>query len=381
MVKYNCNLCKYEANTSQHLARHFTTQKHLKNQEVENNKQKMIRFNCQNCDAVYASPSGLFKHSKKCILLQNNDTCDNVIIVTNLQTPVQNNILQVQNDNLQTQIKQMQLDHVNEKLKLMEDLLKQKDDATNNQKQLMEDLLKQKDDATNNQKQLMEDLLKQKDEDKNNQKQLMEDLLKQKDDENKRMEKIVQQSGSVVKTTTKALAYLAANYPDAPTLDSFPKLDYELIKGEFNSTPEMIYYTTNHNIFIQHLSSVIVKHLALDEKGKRPLWVADNSRIKFVVCDIIENIKQWVYDENGVEFGKKILDSLFAQMREELQQYIHDAPAKMRAADSVQDMEIIVQIQRAATDTVIKIDDNYIKNGVIRAVAPELCIKTNAQLV
>ena len=205
--------------------------------------------------------------------------------------------------------------------------------------------------------------------------ELKDELIKQQGAENKRMENVVKQSGSITKTTTKALAYLATKYPNAPTLQSFPKIDHDKIRGEFNSIPEMIYYTENHKTTVQHLAKVITDHFLLEDYSGRPLWTSDSSRLKFIHCTIVEKIKQWMYDENGDVFATEVLDSLIDKIRTELQQYIKDAPKKMKTAPHPKDMEMITLIQKAANRAVIKIDDGFIKNGVIRNVAPTFSLK------
>jgi hypothetical protein len=325
MKQYNCNLCNFSTLNLPNYKRHVESQKHVKNQQDEKMRNKK-QFICPNCEGEFAFSSGLSKHKKTCKVENNKYNPKDILIV-----------------DLQNRIHQLEIEKLNVELKAKDDKIKAKDNIIKIDKKFYNE------------------------------------IIKQKDTENKRMENIVKQSGSITKTTTKALAYLASNYPDAPTLNSFPKIDHDKIRGEFNSIPEMICYTENHNTTTQHLSKIITEHLLLEDKSKRPLWTADSSRIKFVVCTIIENIKEWIYDENGIVFGKEVLDSIIDKIRAELQQYIQEAPKKMRGAD-VKDMELITQIQKAANNTVIKIDDGLIKSSVIRAVAPEFSIKTNQKI-
>jgi hypothetical protein len=294
--------------------RHNQTPKHITNHELEKTrKKKLVPIVCQNCDKEFAFASGLSKHKKICAIKNQSD-------------------LARINADLQNQIQQMKIDHLTEKLELE---LKRSNEKL----------------------------------------ELKDELIKQQGAENKRMENVVKQSGSITKTTTKALAYLATKYPNAPTLQSFPKIDHDKIRGEFNSIPEMIYYTENHKTTVQHLAKVITDHFLLEDYSGRPLWTSDSSRLKFIHCTIVEKIKQWMYDENGDVFATEVLDSLIDKIRTELQQYIKDAPKKMKTAPHPKDMEMITLIQKAANRAVIKIDDGFIKNGVIRNVAPTFSLK------
>jgi hypothetical protein len=315
--KYNCDVCNFTTLNLYNLNLHNKSKKHILNEENAQLRNK--KYPCANCGMEYAFASSLSKHKNKCFTKkQNND---------NLVVELQNQIQQLKIEKLESELKSS-----NEQLKLE---LKHKDEKL----------------------------------------ELKDELIKQKDTENKRMENVVKQSGSITKTTTKALAHLATTYPNAPTLQSFPKIDHDKIRGEFNSIPEMIYYTENHKTTVQHLSKVVMDHFLLQDHSKRPIWTSDSSRLRFIHCTIVEKIKQWMYDDNGKIFGKEVLDYIIDKIRSELQQYIKDAPKKMKAAALPKDMETITLIQKAANRAVIKIDDGFIKNGVIRSVAPEFSLK------
>jgi len=346
MKKYNCGPCQFTTLNLYNFNVHNSSKKHIINEENANINLKNKKHKCINCGTEFAFGSGLSKHKKICLVKNNQNE------LVKINADLQNQIQQLKIEKLESELK-----HRDEKLKLE---LKHKDDELKHSNEKLKLELEHKDER-----------LKHKDE----KLELKDELIKQKDSENKRMENVVKQSGSITKTTTKALAYLATKYPNAPTLQSFPKIDHDKIRGEFNSIPEMIYYTENHKTTVQHLSKVIMDHFLLEDHSKRPIWTSDSSRLKFIHCTIVEKLKQWIYDENGKIFGKEVLDSIIDKIRSELQQYIKDAPKKMKKTPLPKDMEMITLIQKAANRAVIKIDDGFIKNGVIRNIAPTFSLK------
>ena len=72
--KFNCNLCDYLCDRKNDYSKHLLTDKHVNKVKgtkmelnVQNKNISSNLFNCNKCNKIYNTSSGLWKHSKKCI--------------------------------------------------------------------------------------------------------------------------------------------------------------------------------------------------------------------------------------------------------------------------------------------------------------------------
>lgn len=77
-IEYNCVICNFNCRKHSNWIAHIKTKKHClsvnKNgnaEEINGNAEEIIKnaeYNCQHCGKIYVSQSGIWKHSKKCII-------------------------------------------------------------------------------------------------------------------------------------------------------------------------------------------------------------------------------------------------------------------------------------------------------------------------
>ena len=65
---YVCKICDYYTSTNYLIKKHYKTQKHL------NNANSVGLYVCSNCNKEYKYETGLLKHYKECVLLEQNNT-------------------------------------------------------------------------------------------------------------------------------------------------------------------------------------------------------------------------------------------------------------------------------------------------------------------
>ena len=102
IFKYNCNICNYDTIRKSQYERHIGTTKHQA--LVKNNMKDELK--CYNCNKIYMDRSGLWKHKKKCKLVEENKIKSENLNLKSLILDVikNNNELQKQNQNFQLQI-------------------------------------------------------------------------------------------------------------------------------------------------------------------------------------------------------------------------------------------------------------------------------------
>jgi len=86
-VKYSCDYCNYSTSYSKDYKKHTLTKKHIMNSnEIYGNEQEMKKIlTCENCNKVFKTNAGLWKHNKKCNLevntsIINTNNKDDLII-------------------------------------------------------------------------------------------------------------------------------------------------------------------------------------------------------------------------------------------------------------------------------------------------------------
>ena len=98
---YECILCNYKSINKSDYNKHLRTGKHNKmlletqNPQTITHKNCNDNLNCINCEKIFKTRAGLWKHKKKCNTLEEekNETSNNQIILTN------DLIIQLLNDN------------------------------------------------------------------------------------------------------------------------------------------------------------------------------------------------------------------------------------------------------------------------------------------
>ena len=82
-VNYECSLCKFYSKNKTNYDKHLLSDKHKKNIINEN---KEVKYICSQCSKEYLNSSGLWKHKKHCVIINDRepDKLENTFTPTNL---------------------------------------------------------------------------------------------------------------------------------------------------------------------------------------------------------------------------------------------------------------------------------------------------------
>ena len=80
--QYLCTKCNYSTHIKKDYNKHLLTSKHR--METNGNEKLQLKYNCDNCSKVFNSRSGLWKHGKKCHVI-NTETVEDTPIQPQLQ--------------------------------------------------------------------------------------------------------------------------------------------------------------------------------------------------------------------------------------------------------------------------------------------------------
>lgn len=129
--KYYCEKCDYSTCHLSHWKKHISTKKHvskrfqnvskMETQKVP--KSTIKKYCCPNCDKVYKSRSGLYKHSQTCveIVIQEEEETENQIVTTEDQT-----FMTTCMQTMMAMMKEMQAEK-EERMKLQDQICKQQE--------------------------------------------------------------------------------------------------------------------------------------------------------------------------------------------------------------------------------------------------------------
>src|SRR6056300_202266 len=98
-----CEKCSFVCSKKSNYEKHILTSKHKKNilgnkGDINNAKKCLINYKCINCNKIYQSRNGLWKHKKICIILNSKDNINheeddknNILNLTNMVLEVVKN--------------------------------------------------------------------------------------------------------------------------------------------------------------------------------------------------------------------------------------------------------------------------------------------------
>ena len=107
--KYSCKLCDYYTSKKGDYNRHLGTLKHKwKQMETNGNQKRALENQCEVCNKIFKSRSGLWKHEKLCVKVTdaNKDNLKDIIIDVVKENAEKMNLLINENKELRDQIKQ-----------------------------------------------------------------------------------------------------------------------------------------------------------------------------------------------------------------------------------------------------------------------------------
>ena len=107
--KYSCKLCDYYTSKKGDYNRHLGTLKHKwKQMETNGNQKRALENQCEFCNKIFKSRSGLWKHEKLCVKVTdaNKDNLKDIIIDVVKENAEKMNLLINENKELRDQIKQ-----------------------------------------------------------------------------------------------------------------------------------------------------------------------------------------------------------------------------------------------------------------------------------
>jgi hypothetical protein len=142
---------------------------------------------------------------------------------------------------------------------------------------------------------------------------------------NKFLQSIVEKSENTtneaiktVKTSVNALAYVTANFTNAPLLSPIP--NYSQIKKYCGEKPigKVIADLYADDRLIKYLGEVLVQYYKKEDPHEQSLWNSDCSRLSYLIRIAINERPSWITDKKGVQLKDHIIKPLLDFIEKEI---------------------------------------------------------------
>ena len=329
MSTYKCTNCNYATRDKSNFSKHENSKKHV---EKVNQKQYLSstyhvpiidstldnEFRCGFCNNVYTNSGNLSRHKTACLE------------------------------------KKTLIDEFKLQLLLKDEMLKQKDET-----------LKQKDETL---KQIDESLKR------------ADETISVLKSEVVHLKAIVNNTGSIIKTSVSTMAYVIKNYKDAPALESIK--DYSAIRYEQDNTEfvENLIYEHNNNKLHIYISDFIIKTYKKDDPTKQSLWNSDTSRLTYLIREIITNNKvDWKVDKKGIKTGKFIIEPILEYIDNQIRNYVQSYEVDHRI--SAKEAERQMMTLKSGMEIIKSIETKILSEEILKYITPHFYLTKDMESI
>ena len=181
---------------------------------------------------------------------------------------------------------------------------------------------------------------------------------------------IVNNSGSIIKTSVSTMAYVLKNYKEAPLLE--PLKDYSALHFEQNNTEfvDNLIYEHNHNKLHIYIGDFIIKTYKKENPSQQSIWNSDTSRLTYLVREIITNNNvDWKVDKKGIKTTEFIINPILKYINDQVTDYIQTFDINY-SSDSAISAERKMLKLKAGTEILKSIEDKVLNEAVLKHIAP-----------
>jgi len=191
---------------------------------------------------------------------------------------------------------------------------------------------------------------------------------------------IVNNTGSIIKTSVSTMAYVINNYKDAPALESLK--DYSAIQYEQDNTVfiENLIYEHNSNKLHVYISDFIIKTYKKDDPTQQSLWNSDTSRLTYLIREIITiNKVDWKVDKKGIKTAKFIIEPILEYIDTQVRNYVqsYEVNHKISAKEAERQMMKL----KSGMEIIKSIETKVLSDEILKYITPHFYLTKNDELI
>lgn len=181
---------------------------------------------------------------------------------------------------------------------------------------------------------------------------------------------IVDNAGSMIKSSMSTMTYVIKTFKDAPALEAVK--DYSLMHDDQGSTEfvETLISEYNHKTLHIYLGDFIIKTHKKEDPSKQSIWNSDTSRLTYIIREIISHNKtDWTIDKKGIKIVKYIITPMLEYIDPLIRIYIESFSTNYKKC-SMKEIHIKTSKLRAATEILQLIEDRILSDDIIKYITP-----------
>ena len=194
------------------------------------------------------------------------------------------------------------------------------------------------------------------------------DETRYKDQEIKYLKSLVDQAGSIAKTSVNALSYIHMNYKDAPLLE--PINDYSIIKrnNENLQIEDILLHYYKDGKLVEYLGNILVAHYKKEDPSEQSIWNSDCTRLSYVIRKLVDDKPDWITDKKGIKLRESIIKPLLDYLKTIVQKHV--SRESMRVNLTTCDLRSHVHSMEVSSNLVKHIEDSTVADDLVRYLAP-----------
>ena len=194
------------------------------------------------------------------------------------------------------------------------------------------------------------------------------------------LKSIVNNTGSIIKTSVSTMAYVIKNYKDAPALE--PIKDYSAIHYEQDNTEfvENLIYEYNNNKLYMYISDFIIKTYKKDDPSKQSLWNSDTSRLTYLIREIITSNKvDWKVDKKGIKTAKFIIEPILEYIDNQVRNYVqsYEVDYKISAKEAERQMMKL----KSGMEIIKNIETKVLSEEILKYITPHFYLTKDIESI
>jgi hypothetical protein len=241
----------------------------------------------------------------------------------------------------------------------------------------LEDKLKEKDliiNAKNEEIKNKNTVAKTKESAYINEIKVKDDLIAFVKSENRNLRVLLNNAGTVIKTSVSTFSYIVKNYNEAPALEyiqDVPKLHFELSTNDF---VEQLIHEYKHDTLISYIGDIILKYCKKGDPKQQSIWNSDTSRLTYIIREIMHNQNlDWRVDKKGLKTIKLLIEPV-------LDEYLHKSKVGKRS-DPTSKLVNTMHNFHDINKVIQLIDDKILEDELLKYLAPHLYLVKGDELL
>ncbi|QKF93521.1 zinc finger protein C2H2-type protein [Fadolivirus algeromassiliense] len=198
--------------------------------------------------------------------------------------------------------------------------------------------------------------------------------------ENKNLRIMLNNAGTVVKTSVSTMSYIIRNYSEAPVLEgpkNIASLHYEKTPKEF---VDRLIYEYRHNTLIAYIGDMILKDYKKEDPKQQAIWNSDTARLTYIIRELYNKNADWRVDKKGIKTTQCIIKPVLDYITEKVYDYIDKIEIATKDNSTKNAVEIMMNLKHA-NEIIQMIDDKIMEEEVLKYMAPHLFLVKDGDLL